>query len=205
MKQICKQIHIYSTYISRIYCSKKNVSRLLRERHGGTFRKPERLTLYKVKEERNKAILVEHQGLKLGNKYILIKLIAFSWPLLNSVFSLNSDYLKKQTIIHFAKGVPWVTSQEISVTFISMIKGKHAKHAKAMTLLLEQAKICHGLKRCLIVSLQRNRFVTGYFSTKRSRFALNQKSFPYKLICLFSYISRYGNSIEMKASETYHN
>lgn len=152
-----------------------------------------------------KAILVEHQGLKLGNKYILIKLIAFSWPLLNSVFSLNSDYLKKQTIIHFAKGVPWVTSWEISVTFISMIKGKHAKHAKAMTLLLEQAKICHGLKRCLIVSLQRNRFVTGYFSTKRSRFALNQKSFPYKLICLFSYISRYGNSIEMKASETYHN
>lgn len=83
------------------------MSRLLRERHGGTFRKPERLTLYKVKEERNKAILVEHQGLKLGNKYILI---AFSWPLLNSVFSLNSDYLKKQTIIHFAKGVPRVTS-----------------------------------------------------------------------------------------------
>ena len=89
--------------------------------------------------------------------------------------------------------------------FHILIKGKHAKHAKAMTLLLEQAKICHGLKRCLIVSLQRNRFVTGYFSTKRSRFALNQKSFPYKLICLFSYISRYGNSIEMKASETYHN
>ena len=86
------------------------MSRLLRERHGGTFRKPQRLTLYKVKEERNKAILVEHLGLKLGNKYILIKLIAFSWPLLNSVFSLNSDYLKKQTIIHFAKGVPWVTS-----------------------------------------------------------------------------------------------